>query len=129
MTSGSFWNRRVYALTERWRELFGIDPPPRTSRHMMARIILSEIQWRASGLSRSALIRRLRKVADVETNTKPIAGSGTRLVRDWNGKRHIVDVTAEGYVWNDRSWRSLSAIAREITGARWSGPRFFGVSG
>ena len=52
---------------------------------------------------------------------------GTRLVREWNGKTHHVDVVDSGFVWNGASHRSLSAIAREITGARWSGPRFFGL--
>jgi len=52
---------------------------------------------------------------------------GSRLVRVWNGKTHQVEVLEKGFSWNDRSYRSLSAIAREITGARWSGPRFFGL--
>ncbi|MDP3459099.1 MAG: DUF2924 domain-containing protein [Hyphomonas sp.] len=49
-------------------------------------------------------------------------------MREWNGREHVVDVTVDGYVWNGRTWRSLSAIAKEITGAKWSGPRFFGVA-
>ena len=52
---------------------------------------------------------------------------GSRLVRVWNGKTHQVEVLEKGFVWNERHFRSLSAIAREITGARWSGPRFFGL--
>jgi hypothetical protein len=52
---------------------------------------------------------------------------GTRLVREWNGRTHTVEVTSAGYSWNERTWRSLSAIAEAITGARWSGPRFFGL--
>ncbi len=117
------------ALSERWKGLFGTDPPPRTSRAMMSRLILSELQWRASGQSRTALIRRLQKVAESTASSKPIAAAGNRLVRDWNGRRHLVEVTDKGYIWNGKAFRSLSAIAREITGARWSGPRFFGVSG
>jgi hypothetical protein len=117
------------ALSERWKGLFGTDPPPRTSRAMMSRLVLSEVQWRASGQSRAALIRRLKKVADGANSSKPLAAAGNRLVRDWNGRRHVVEVTDKGYVWNGRAFRSLSAIAREITGARWSGPRFFGVVG
>ena len=57
----------------------------------------------------------------------PKAPSGTRLVREWNGKEHIVDVTDDGLLWNDQTWSSLTAIATEITGTKWSGPRFFGV--
>ncbi|WP_246805040.1 DUF2924 domain-containing protein [Mesorhizobium mediterraneum] len=52
---------------------------------------------------------------------------GTRLLRNWNGKTHIVDVMAEGFLFEGKLYRSLSAIAREITGAHWSGPRFFGL--
>jgi hypothetical protein len=53
---------------------------------------------------------------------------GARLLRDWNGRTHVVDVTDAGYQWNGETHRSLSAIARAITGARWSGPRFFGIA-
>ena len=54
---------------------------------------------------------------------------GTRLVREWNGVTHVVEVTETGATWNGQHWRSLSAVAREITGAHWSGPRFFGLTG
>jgi len=49
---------------------------------------------------------------------------GTRLIREWNGKTIAVEVVDGGFLWNDRTWRSLSEIAREVTGAHWSGPRF-----
>jgi hypothetical protein len=50
-----------------------------------------------------------------------------RLVREWQGKHHAVDVVADGAVWQGRTYPSLSAVARAITGTRWSGPRFFGL--
>lgn len=53
---------------------------------------------------------------------------GGRFIRDWAGTGHVVDVIPEGYRWKNRTYRSLSAIAREITGAHWSGPRFFGLA-
>ena len=53
--------------------------------------------------------------------------SGTRLMREWNGRMHVVDVTDDGFVFDGKTYRSLSAIARRITGAHWSGPRFFGL--
>lgn len=56
-----------------------------------------------------------------------ILSAGTRLVRDWNGRRHCVDVGDKGFVFDGKTYRSLSAIARKITGAHWSGPRFFGL--
>jgi hypothetical protein len=52
-----------------------------------------------------------------------------RLIREWNGRTHEVEVLPDGYLWKGRRFRSLSAVAREITGARWSGPRFFGAPG
>lgn len=51
------------------------------------------------------------------------------MLREWNGVTHVVEVTETGFLWNGETWRSLSAIAREITGAHWSGPRFFGLTG
>ena len=54
-------------------------------------------------------------------------GVGTRLVREWHGKNHIVEVEIEGFRHQGRQYASLSEIAREITGTRWSGPRFFGL--
>ena len=54
--------------------------------------------------------------------------AGTRVVREWNGRTHSVTVEEEGFTYAGRSYRSLSAIARQITGARWSGPRFFGLA-
>ena len=53
--------------------------------------------------------------------------SGTRLMREWNGRMHVVDVTDDGFVFDGKTYRSLSAIARRITGVHWSGPRFFGL--
>jgi hypothetical protein len=55
--------------------------------------------------------------------------AGTRLVREWNGRTISVDVVGDGFVWNDVRYRSLSEIARTVTGTRWSGPRFFGIAG
>lgn len=52
---------------------------------------------------------------------------GSRLLRDWNGRTHAVDVTENGYLYEGTTYRSLSAIARRVTGAHWSGPRFFGL--
>ncbi|PHP64893.1 hypothetical protein CSC94_22175 [Zhengella mangrovi] len=59
----------------------------------------------------------------------PALASGTRLVRTWNGRPHVVDVVEDGFVFDGKTYRSLSAIARRITGTRWSGPRFFGIAG
>ena len=67
-----------------------------------------------------------RRAARMSKNVSHLT-PGTRLVREWNGRTHHVDVIAGGFVWNGTRHRSLSAIAREITGVRWSGPRFFSL--
>ncbi|MEO1028472.1 MAG: DUF2924 domain-containing protein [Pseudomonadota bacterium] len=115
------------ALKARWFEVLGTTPAPRLSSGMMVRILTCELQWKASGQPRTAIRRRLDKVVDQTPDAKPKAQTGVRLVREWHGEEHIVDVTAHGYHWNGSNWKSLSAIAKEITGTKWSGPRFFGV--
>lgn len=114
-------------LVSTWIEIIGCPPPPRLSRGMMARILASELQWEASGRSRAGVLKSLQRVLAASEKNKPIADAGKRLVREWNGHEHVVDVTRDGYIWKGRTWGSLSAVAREITGTRWSGPRFFGV--
>jgi hypothetical protein len=58
---------------------------------------------------------------------KPPPAPGTRLMREWNGRMHVVDVTADGILFDGKLYRSLTAVAKRITGAHWSGPRFFGL--
>ena len=116
------------ALKARWQGLFGTCPSPRLSKGMMVRILASELQWQSTGQTRLAFQRKLRKLVAATDKAKPVAQTGARLVRVWNGKEHTVDVVGDGYLWNGKVWRSLSAIAKEITGTKWSGPRFFGVA-
>jgi hypothetical protein len=67
--------------------------------------------------------------AAVEPARKSVVLSpGTRLIREWNGRTIAVEVREDGFFWEDRIWRSLSEIARTVTGAHWSGPRFFGLN-
>ena len=85
------------------------------------------------GLSSSSKRRIAELVITIETKgdlAKARAVTprpGVRLVREWRGETHDVLVLEDGFQWRDRTWRSLSQIAREITGTRWSGPRFFGL--
>ena len=111
-----------------WEQNIGLPPPPHIGRVTIARILICDLQWKQSGQSRAAIVRKLRKVVSASESNKPLAGSGARLIREWNGREHVVDVLTDGYVWNGKRWRSLSAIAKEITGTKWSGPRFFGVA-
>lgn len=116
------------ALKEKWEELIGTTPSPNLRSNLMLRIVASELQWRSSGHSQTTIHRKLRRLVKASKKTKPAATSGARLVRTWNGKEHVVDVVSDGYLWNGKTWGSLSAIAKEITGTKWSGPRFFGVA-
>jgi hypothetical protein len=93
------------------------------------------MQVRRYGGLKPATCRRLRKIAhglavghEVNVLAPPKLKPGARLLREWNGSTHVVEVVEGGFTWNGERHSSLSAIARAITGARWSGPRFFGVT-
>jgi hypothetical protein len=122
-------------LRKEWRRLYR-SQPPRLSRDLLVRAIAYRIQELHYGGLSKATRRKLAALvqargSDVEAATGNGAKwirSGARLVREWNGRTHMVTVEEEGFLYAGRSYRSLSAIAREITGARWSGPRFFGLA-
>lgn len=114
------------ALKALWEEVLGCPPSTYTSDKLMIRVLASEAQWQASGQSIAAIRARLENALKSE-GEKQRAAAGDRLIREWNGREYVVDVIAAGYLWKGKTWRSLSAIAREITGTKWSGPRFFGV--
>ena len=122
-------------LRKEWRRLYR-SQPPRLSRDLLVRAIAYRIQeLRYGGLSKAtsrklaALVQARRSDGDIGSpeGTQRIR-AGARLVREWNGRTHTVTVEEEGFTYAGRNYRSLSAIAREITGARWSGPRFFGLA-
>ena len=122
-------------LVERWRALYRTDPPKGISRRLLIRAIAYEMQAKRCGGLKPATDRRLRTIANGTVNgihggrkTAPRLEPRTRLVREWNGVSHVVEVVEDGFIWNGDRHRSLSSIARAITGARWSGPRFFGLT-
>jgi hypothetical protein len=136
-TDNSRIEREIAALEEldrsdllaRWRLAFKKDAPPHLSRALMEKAIAYELQVGASSSLSPRTIRALKTAAKTGG---PLSGSslparGTRLVREWNGVLHEVDVLEDSYLWRGERHRSLSVIARAITGTRWSGPRFFGV--
>ena len=85
-------------------------------------------QVQASGIEPDALRATMaRRLANLRGRGRDIEAPGTRLIRTWGGETHEVTVLERGYLWQERRYRSLSAIAGEITGTRWSGPRFFGL--
>ena len=113
-------------LEDRWARLTG-RPVPRLSAGMLRLALGDEIQARAlGGLSRSAR-QQLDGPGEARARAMPLA-PGMRLIREWHGTVHVVTVDEAGTIfWNERRWKSLSEIARAITGTRWSGPAFFGL--
>ena len=116
------------ALLAAWDQLFGTPVPKGLSQPFLRRFLAFEVQARRSGGLPRGFVQSLdRRVAELEGRASPTLKPGGRLLREWNGITHVVEVSGKGYAWNGQTWTSLSAIARAITGARWSGPRFFGL--
>lgn len=113
-------------LRSKWSALTG-RPVPRISRALLCLALAWEMQARVhGGLSRRTQ-QKLDQLSAGKTETSD-ARPGMRLVREWNGVLHVVTIGENGAIcWNEREWDSLSRVAREITGTRWSGPAFFGL--
>ena len=123
------------ALVEHWAKVYGQPPPKGTSRKLLERSAAYQIQARCWGdlsdRTRRVLLQATA-IKDQSHNRRRLANRaslrpGMRLVRDWNGRTHTIEVIDNGFAWNGKTYRSLSAVAFAITGARWSGPRFFGL--
>lgn len=118
------------ALIATWSGIFAMPVPNRLSIPFLRRFLAFEVQARQSGGLPKGFTEKLAKAADDKADARsPTLRSGGRLIREWNGVTHVVDVVGDGFLWNGQRHASLSAIARAITGARWSGPRFFGLNG
>ena len=124
----------VISLRARWRELFKVEPAARLSRDLLCRAIAHRLQESSQGgLSKKArrqITKHIKELADhgaISVPIRPDLKPGTKLIREWRGRTHQVEVLVDGFTWEGNCYRSLSQIAREITGTRWSGPRFFGV--
>jgi len=115
-------------LVAAWAEVFGSPVPKGLSRSFLRRFLAFEVQARRYGGLPKGFLAELEKRIDGKSgNPDATLKPGGRLLREWNGVTHTVEVTDAGYYWDGQTHRSLSAIARAITGARWSGPRFFGL--
>jgi hypothetical protein len=119
-------------VKEKWRNVFGTNAPGNMSRKLMIRALAYEVQAHNYGRLKPKVRKQLGRVMEQCTppDNKPGAPPvqpGTRLLREWRGICHCVDVTDDGFRWNNQTWASLSAIARAITGTRWNGPAFFGL--
>jgi hypothetical protein len=121
-------------LRRTWRTLHRTGPPLGLSRDLIIRGLADKLQERARGGPSRALQRRLRILAaDFEKGARSFDPStmlktGASLVRQWRGHTHTVLVREDGFEYEGQRFRSLTVIAERITGAHWSGPRFFGVS-
>ena len=120
-------------LKARWSELYDVPCPRHMSRKFLLRAIAYRIQENAFGGLGNSTKRRLERIAADVAAAEPIKAPspkikpGTRLLREWNGTVHEVIVLETALQYRGKRWPSLSAVAREITGTRWSGPRFFGL--
>jgi Protein of unknown function (DUF2924) len=120
----------VDALRRLWSRTFRASPPPGFTKDLIARFLCWHIQEQAFGGLEPKTAKHLASLA-------PGAGSradrpkclkpGTVLVREYQGEQHTVTVVANGFVWREATYASLSTIARAITGTNWNGPRFFGL--
>jgi len=112
-------------LASEWASLTK-SPVPNVSIDLLRLAVAYEIQCKSIGDLSSRVQQRLNQIAAGKTETQELA-PGTRLAREWNGVVQIVAVDDRGAItWNGREWRSLSEVARAITGTRWSGAAFFG---
>lgn len=111
---------------ERWQKAFGRRPPKHLSPQFMRRVLIWHLQNRRFGGLSASTERRLKRLAAGKA-ARVAAKPGSLLVREWNGRTYQVEVIKDGYVMDGKPWRSLTALARHITGAHWSGPRFFGM--
>ena len=125
---------RTDELRQRWAEFYGVAPSPRISRELLVRAVAHRIQEEAHGDLGKACRRQLARLAEtlreggsLEVTQTRSFKPGTKLIREWKGKVHEVVIAGGTYIWAGQNYRSLSQIARAITGTRWSGPRFFGL--
>ena len=125
----------LHGLRARWRTSFGRQAPAHLPKHLLLRLLAYRVQADALGDLDSATLRYLNRLAGSQANAstpRPAEAAvrpGTVLIREWNGACHRVMALEEGFAWNGRTFRSLSGVARAITGTRWNGPRFFGLRG
>jgi hypothetical protein len=115
-------------LRQEWQRIAGSEAP-RLAADLLRHAVAHRLQERALGGLPAADRRMLRAVGErLRSGSAPQLKAGTRLLRSWRGRNVSVEVTEGSYLFEDRSFTSLSAIAREVTGTGWSGPRFFGLT-
>jgi len=131
-------------LKDKWASVYRRDPPPKIRARLLRLGIAYRLQELAFGGLKPQTVRMLRrlaaelraervdKLAGTGVIPTPAAGRnlspGTRLMREWHGSMEIVDVIADGFEWRGTTYRTLTAVACAITGTKWSGPKFFGLT-
>ena len=122
-------------LRVEWRRLYRALPPKRIARELLLLGVAWKVQEQALGGLGAAMKRilagltaTLERDGDVKRNRVVQLKPGAKLLREWHGKTHTVLVLDEGFEWRGKRWRSLTTIAKAISGAHWSGPRFFGLN-
>lgn len=119
-------------LREQWTELTSSAAPAALTAPLLRRFVAQQVQERRFGRLPALVLRELERTASGEGPTsgpipRPALTPGTRLFREWQGRTIAVEVREDGFAWDGNTWGSLSEIARTVTGAQWSGPRFFGL--
>jgi hypothetical protein len=127
-------DRSTPELRLAWRQLHHTGPPHRLSRDLLIRALANQLQERTHGRASGALRRRLQTLArefdrdGASFDSSVVLKTGTTLVRQWRGQAHTILVREDGFEYEGQHYRSLTMIAKRITGAHWSGPRFFGLT-
>jgi Protein of unknown function (DUF2924) len=129
----------VKALRARWRTSFGRNAPPHLARYLLFAMLAYRLQAEVVGDLDAETVRFLERIdltpskqaavpltQAFERRTRDLS-PGTVLTREWGGQHHRVMVLDGGFAWQGRTYRSLSEIAKAITGTKWNGPRFFGL--
>jgi Protein of unknown function (DUF2924) len=122
----SFESMTLEALRAEWRRRYGA-PPKLRSVDLLRHLLAWRVQAQALGGLEARLVREIRAAGKARRPRRPVIDPGTRLAREWQGQLHEVEVGERGYLHQGRAYKSLSAVARAITGTRWNGPRFFGL--
>jgi hypothetical protein len=124
----------IAELRQQWRGLYKTQAPPNFSRELLVRAVAYRMQELARGGLRPEPRRQLMRIAqqfkragEATIRARPELKPGTRLMREWQGRTYDVLALDDGFSWQGMRYRSLSAIARKITGTAWSGPLFFGL--
>ena len=124
----------LVALKQRWQVLYRTEAPVHMGRALLLQAVAYRLQERVLGGLKSSTRRLLERTAEDSFHRRtPIGASATKvtpgsvLIREWHGISHRVTVLADGVLLRGTRYRSLSEVARKITGTRWSGPRFFGL--